>query len=112
MGTSTCNYSRIDNAVVDAPDVLYTISQLRPPVEGEPIEIVSELPAATDADIILGYIMRWHEIQEHFNCELRVYAWCHTTIVEKYVLGIVQNMSHINVTTLPTYLRGRRIYDW
>lgn len=102
---------RIANAVPDAPDVLYTLSRINPPAEGEPIEIVSELPAATDADIVLGYVLRWHEIQEHFGCDLRVYAWSYNTTVEKYVLGIVQNMSKITVTVLPTYLKEKKVYE-
>lgn len=111
MGTRTMLTldERINGVVHDAPDILFRLSKLATP-KGQPIEIVSELPAAADPDIILGHIRRWSEIQKYFDCDLRVYAWSYSTEVEKYVLGCVQNMSRINVTTLPMYLKERKIY--
>lgn len=100
---------RIDGLVHDAPDILYKLSKLATP-EGKPIEIVSELPAAIDPDIILGHVQRWRDIQVHFNRDLRIYAWSYTTEVEKYLQGCLVNMSHIHVTTLPMYLKETKIY--
>lgn len=111
MGTST-NLSleeRINGVMHDGPDILYRLTKLATP-EGQSIEIVSELPAATDPDIIIGYVQRWREIQKHFNRDLRVYAWSYTTEVEKYVLGCTQNMKNICVTVLPMYLKENKRY--
>ncbi len=95
----------LDGITSDGPDVVYKLSQLQLS-DDAPIEIVSELPAADDPDVILSYVQRWWEIQRYFKRDLRVYAWTYTTEVEKHVLRCVQNMSHICVTTLPTYLKG------
>lgn len=115
MGVSTGSTSlRLDehlkNAVRDTPDIVYQLSQL-PPREGSTIEIVSDLPAAVDIDIILGYITRWYDVQQHFNKDLRIYVWSYNTVVEKYVLGCVQQMSRIYVTVLPSWLREDFAYD-
>lgn len=101
--------SHIEGLLKDSPDILFRLTQLATP-EGQPIEIVSELPAATNPDIIIGYVQRWREIQKHFNCELRVYAWSYSVEVEKYLLGCVQHMKHIAITTLPMYLKETKIY--
>lgn len=100
---------RIDGVVHDGPDLLYKLSKVIVP-EGQPLEIVSELPAATDLDIILGYITRWAEVQKHFQRDLRIYAWSYTVEVEKYILACTQQMSHIAVTTLPIYLKESKKY--
>lgn len=100
---------RIDGLVHDAPDILYKLSKLEQRGDG-PIEIVADLPAAPDVDIILGYVQRWCEIQKHFNRDLRVYAWSYNTTVEKYVLGCTLQMSHIAVTILPMYLKEAKLY--
>ena len=115
MGTSSGSISlrleeHLNNAVSDAPDIVYRLSQLQHK-EDSPIEIVSELPAAVDVDIILGYIARWHDVQEYFNRDLRIYAWSYNTTVEKYILGCVQQMSRIYVTILPAWLREDFAYD-
>lgn len=113
MGASTKNYKtlseHINSLVVDGVDVLYKLSKLKREPK-EPIEIVTELPAATDPDLIIGSVSRWNEIQKHFCCDLRIYAWSHNTVVEKYVMGCVQNMSHITVTILPSYLKETRYH--
>ena len=111
MGTSSVLSldERINGVVHDAPDVLYKLSRLETPKD-QPIEIVSELPAAADPDIILSYVQRWVEIQHYFGRDLRVYAWSYTPESEKYILGCVQNMSHICVTTLPMYLKENKHY--
>lgn len=100
---------RINGVVHDGPDLLYKLSKLATPA-GQPIEIVSELPAATDLDIILGYVTRWAEVQQHFKRDLRIYAWSYTVEVEKYILACTQQMSHIAVTTLPVYLKENKTY--
>lgn len=100
---------RINGVVHDSPDILYKLTKLGTPSD-QPIEIVTELPAAADPDIILGFVQRWVEIQHHFNCDVRVYAWSYTVEAEKYVLGCVQNMSHITVTPLPMYLKETKRY--
>lgn len=100
---------RINGLVKDSPDILYKLNKLATP-KGQPIEIVAELPAAVDPDIILGNVQRWREIQKYFDCDLRVYAWTYNTEVEKYLLGSVQHMSRIAVTTLPMYLKESKKY--
>lgn len=100
---------RIDSVVHDGPDLLYKLSRLNTPAD-QPIEIVSELPAATDLDIILGYVTRWVEVQQYFNRDLRIYAWSYTVEVEKYILSCTQQMSHIAVTVLPFYLKENKTY--
>lgn len=100
---------RIDGVVHDGPDLLFKLSKLATP-EGQPVEIVSELPAATDLDIILGYITRWSEVQRQLNRDLRIYAWSYSVDVEKYILACTQAMSHIAVTTLPMYLKENKTY--
>lgn len=100
---------RINGLIVDSPDILYKLNRLSTP-KGQPIEIVTELPSAIDPDIILGNVQRWREVQKYFDCELRIYAWTYNTEVEKYLLGCVQHMSKIAVTTLPTYLKEKKIY--
>ena len=100
---------RINGVMKDSPDILYKLSRLSTP-KGEPVEIVTELPAALAPDIIIGDVQRWREIQKHFDCELRVYAWSYNPVVEKFVLQAVQNMSRVMVTVLPSYLRGDKIY--
>lgn len=109
FGTKLSINERIDGCVKDAPDILYTLSRIEPRGD-DPIEIVSELPAAPDVDILLGIVMRWNEIQKHFGRDLRVYAWSYNTTVEKYLMGCVQNLSHIHVTVLPTYLKENKLY--
>lgn len=111
MGASTklSLEERIDGLVHDAPDILYTLSRLEQRGEG-PIEMVTDLPAAQDVDIILGYIQRWAEIQKHFDRELRIYAWSYNTEVEKYVLGCTLHMPKINITVLPMYLKEGKLY--
>lgn len=114
MGTNT-NVTRmtlderINGVVKDGPDILVKLSKLTPK-DNEPIEIVTELPAATDPDIILGYVRRWRDIQLQFKRDLRVYAWSYDTKVEKYILGCTQNMSHVHVTVLPMYLKETKSY--
>ncbi len=108
-GTKLSLEDRIDGLVHDAPDILYTLSRLEQRGEG-PIEIVAELPAAPDIDIILGYVQRWNEIQKHFDRDLRVYAWSYNVQVEKYVLGCTLQMPHLAVTILPTYLKEAKLY--
>lgn len=93
----------------DSEDILFKLNKLSTP-KGQPIEIVTDLPARVDVDIIIGNVQRWREIQKYFDCELRIYAWTYSPEVEKYVLSLVQNMSQVMVTTLPTYLRGDKIY--
>ena len=111
MGTSSLFTleDRINGVMQDGPDILYRLSRLNQPAD-QPIEIVSELPAAPDPDILMGYVMRWREIEKHFDKELRVYAWSYNTEVEKCVLGCVQNMSRICVTVLPMYLKENKRY--
>ena len=112
MGTSslfTTLEERINGLIHDGPDILYRLSKLEQ-ASDQPIEIVSELPAAVDPDIILSHAMRWREIEKHFNRELRVYAWTYTPEVEKCILGCVQNMSRVLVTPLPMYLKERKRY--
>lgn len=113
MGNKTTQLSldeRIGGVVKDSADIIIKLSKLSP-VGDEPIEIVSELPAAADPDIILGNIKRWQEIQKYFNRDLRVYAWSYTVEVEKYVLGVVQNMPRVAVTILPMYLKETKRYE-
>lgn len=100
---------RIDRVVRDSADILYKLNKIDAE-DDAPIEIVSELPAAIDSNIILSYVMRWREIQKYFGRELRVYTWSYTTEVEKYVLGLVQNMSKVSVTVLPMYLKENKKY--
>lgn len=109
MSKSLNLYDRINGVMHDSEDILFKLTKLETP-KGQPIEIVTDLPARLDPQIIIGYVQRWREIQKHFDCELRIYAWSYTPEVEKYVLGCVQNMSRVMVTTLPTYLRGDKIY--
>lgn len=99
----------IKGLVVDGVDVLHHLSKISRGKD-EPIEIVADLPAATDPDLIIGCVSRWNEIQKHFNADLRVYAWSYNTKVEKYVLGCVQNMSRITVTVLPFCLKETMRY--
>ena len=110
MGISTNSTldAHLSNVVEDSNSVLQDLSKSC--TDGEFVEIQSLLPAAPDPDIILGYVKRWREIQQHFNKELRVYAWCETTLVEKYILGCTQHMSHIHVTVLPTTLKEKKHY--
>ena len=100
---------RINGVIKDSPDVIYQLSRIKQS-DDTPIEIVSELPAAVDVAIILSYIQRWSQIQKQFNRDVRIYAWSYSTDVEKYVLGCVQNMSHVFVTILPFYLKETKRY--
>jgi hypothetical protein len=111
MGSSTILPldERINGVIHDSPDILYRLTKLETP-EDQPIEIVSELPAAVDPDIIIGYVQRWVEIQHYFNKDVRIYAWSYSTESEKYVMGCVQNMSHVFVTVLPMYLKENKQY--
>lgn len=106
MGTSTVLSldNRLKTIVKDGPGVLADLSKS----EANVLEILSELPAAADPDIILGFIKRWREVQTITGKDLRVYAVFYTPTVEKYVLGCVQNMSHIFVTALPVQLKESR----
>ena len=98
------------NAIPDTPNIMYDLahSSFR---ENSPIEIVVELPAFLDYDILIGHVERWREIQQQMNKDIRIYAWCFNNEVEKHVLGCVQHMSHIHVTTLPHWLREEFSYD-
>lgn len=100
---------RINGVMRDSEDILYKLTKLKTP-EDQPIEIVTELPAALATDIIIGNVQRWREIQKHFNCELRIYAWSYNPVVEKFVMQAVQNMPKVMITVLPSYLRGDKIY--
>lgn len=102
--SSTLLDDYLESLMQDSPDILYKLSQAGVSSD-KPVEIVTELPASADPDIVLGYIRRWSDIQKAFDCDLRVYAWSYTTDVEKYVLGCTQRMSRIHVTTLPMYLK-------
>ena len=112
MGTNSkiSLLDRINGVMKDSPDILFKLSKLETPHD-KPIEIVTDLPAAADPDIIIGMVQRWSEIQKYFNQDLRVYAWSYTVEVEKYLLGCVQNMSHIAVTVLPMYLKESKQYS-
>lgn len=101
---------RINGVMKDSPDIIYKLSKLQTPKD-QPIEIVTELPAAADPGVILGLVQRWVNIQHYFDCDLRVYAWSYTDSVEKYVMGCVQNMSRICVTPLPMYLKEIKHYE-
>lgn len=112
MGVSSKNETideHIKGLIEDGVDVLHRLSNLSRD-DDAPIEIVAELPAATDPDLIIGCVSRWNEIQKYFKTELRVYAWSHNTTVEKFVLGCVQSMSHITVTVLPFCLKETMHY--
>lgn len=100
---------RIDGMMKDSPDILYKLTKLGPAV-GRPIEIVTELPAAIFAEELLGDVQRWSEIQKHFDCELRVYAWSYNAQVEKYLQNLLRNHDRILVTVLPMYLKGDVFY--
>lgn len=100
---------RINGLVHDSEDILYKLNKL-PLNEDEPIEIVTDMPVVPNTDIIIGSICRWREIQKIYQRPIRVYAWVHTTEVEKCLLRCVQNMEDIFVTTLPTYLRSKKLY--
>lgn len=110
--TSNCKLTldeRINGVVKDSSDIVYKLSKLKP-VDGQPVEIVAELPAAADPDIILGTVKRWSELQKYLDCDLRVYAWSYNTVTEKYLLGVVQNMPRVCVTVLPMYLKENKKY--
>lgn len=100
---------RIEGVIHDGPDLLFRLSKTLPQ-GNEAIEIVSELPAAADPDIIIGYVTRWNEVQKLFKRDLRVYAWSYTVEVEKYILNCTRHMSHIAVTALPYYLKENKTY--
>lgn len=100
---------RIDGLIHDSNDILVKLTKMQPD-SSRPIEIVAELPAAISPDIIIGTVQRWREIQKHFNCELRVYAWSYNPDVEKYVMKCVQPMDRVLVTPLPTSLKGDTLY--
>ena len=119
LGTSTSRASsmtleeRINGVVKDSPMLLYDLTKVGvSPDTNEPIEIVVDLPAAPDPDILLGHISRWREVQVHFKKDIRVYAWCVNPIVEKRVLACVQNMSGIYITVLPDYLKEKKVYGF
>lgn len=103
--SSKNNTEFLDTLVKDGPDVIYKLSQAPIPDGDRPIEILADLPAAIDIDIILGHVKRWREIQLYFNRPLRVYAWSSQLIVEKYVLGCMQRLEQVSMTVLPTYLK-------
>lgn len=90
----------------DTDNLLYKIEHSNQ-VDAEEIEIVSYLPARLDADIILGYIMRWREVQKYFNKPMRVYAWSYQPDVEKYILKCLMHNNNIFVTMLPVKLREK-----
>lgn len=100
---------RLKECVKDGEDVLYQIKQ-KITEDTEVIEIVVELPAAVDIDIIISHVQRWREIQKTFNRDLRVYAWSYSTDVEKRLLSCVQHMSRVCVTILPNYIRECKTY--
>lgn len=97
---------RLSGAVLDSPNIVQRLSSIEQPPKGQPLEIVTELPAGLCPEIIIAMIMRWRELQIHFDRDIRVYAWSFNTEVEKYVLQCTNNMSHIFVSILPVKLRG------
>ncbi len=110
MGISSENKEKgyLDAMVKDAPDVLYQLSQIKFTSADEPAEILTELPAAVNVDIILGMVNRWREVQVQMNRPLRVYAWSGERCVEKYVMGCVQRFPDICLTPLPIRLRRKK----
>lgn len=107
--TPTSLEERLSGAVLDSPDIVKKLSYLNPPA-GKPLEIVTELPAGLNPEIIIAMVMRWREIQQYFDCDVRIYAWSFDTKVEKYVQQCTSLMSHILVTILPVSLRGDNKY--
>ena len=106
MGISTLLSldNRIKNAAIDGPSVMIELSKQT----GSVLEMVSDLPAAPDPDIILSYVKRWKEIHDVTKKDLRIYAKCYSNEVEKYILNCVQNMSYIYVTIMPLQLIGEQ----
>ena len=94
------------DVIRDSSDILFKLRQANVDTS-KPVEIVTELPASADPDILLGYVRRWVDLQNILNCDLRIYAWSYTPEVEKYVLRITNQMSRIHITTLPTFLKER-----
>lgn len=107
MDLNTKNYpldEKIRQCLKDSPDIVRRVAK-RSPAKGSTVELVTELPAVNDVDILIGMAMRWREIADMFDCKLRVYAWCYTDEVEKWILQCVQNSSKIFVTVLPMTLK-------
>lgn len=89
------------NAEPDGPDILKRLTEKILPLDKE-VSITAELPAAIDPDIIITSISRWADLQEHLgDRKLRVYAYSYNRVVEKYVLGCVQQMQNVFVTVIP-----------
>lgn len=102
-GNSTVNTTLLEALAKlpeDTGNVIYAVSNSNQVAEKE-IEIVSYLPARLEADIILGYVTRWREVQKYFNKPLRVYAWSYQPDVEKYILKCLAHNKDILVTMLP-----------
>lgn len=119
MGSRTtvkCDLSleeRMFGVVEDSANLLYNLTRVGVKQStDEPIEIWTDLPARLDGEVILAYLNRWDEVQKHFGKDLRIYAWSVNPIVEKYMLGCLQNMSHIFLTVLPYYLKEKKTYGF
>ena len=63
----------ITNSIKDDANLLSRLSDMKD-TDLEYFSIESELPAYPDADIIIGYIQRWREVQRLFGKDLRIFA--------------------------------------
>ena len=91
---------RIKNAEQDGPDILCRLYQ-RDLTAVDEVDILAELPAAVDVQLILAQVSAWSDLQKHLNKHIRIFAITYDRRVEKYVLGIVQHMDNISVTSVP-----------
>ncbi len=93
-----------ETLVRDDRNILFSLSKLNIQ-PGDQVEIISEIPARLDIDLIVSKVQRWKEILNMYKCKLRVYAWVYRDDVEKYLLNLTQNCDSIYVTTMPYTLR-------
>lgn len=97
-----------DTLPQDSADILHKLDKLRPNDSEAPVEILAELPAAVNIDIIIAMVSRWHEIQLFMKKPLRVFAWSSEGAVEKYVAGLVGPIDNLYLTVLPITLKERK----
>lgn len=65
------------------------------------LEIQTELPDVVLPQLLLGSVSRWVELRDYYSRPIRIYAVSDNPLVEKYIVGLVNNYKDLYITIIP-----------